>query len=1092
MTSPTVTIRVFGSTRARVDGNGVDLGSRGQRAVLARLVAAHRRVVSTDLLIEDLWAGDPPPRALGALQVHVSNLRRALEPNRPPRTPATVLVSAPPGYALVLPDEDVDVWKFESLVQAGFVDEALQLWTDEPYRETADTPWASREISRLEDLRRGAVERRAETAIRARKFADAVPDLEAVVRADPDREESVRLLAIALYRSGRQSDALSVLRTSREYLARELGVDPSPDLRTLESNILAHSVPDDRPPAPEPARRASGQNANRTATRTDAPTHTENGRPEALQTLLDAAESTNSSGLRLAWIGGEAGEGKSTLASMLTAELSSRGWNVAWGRTPEVEGAPPAWAWTEALTALIAAAGMTTSDRARLAPILPDTPHVEDAPAQPFWIGKWVAEYVGFVARHAPTLIVLDDIHRADALTVSILRQLASDIRAEHVFVVSTYRASEITEDLTSAWATLVDVPSTRLDLRGLDRRHIASVARGFGLVDIDDAALDLLAERTGGNPLFVRELVRLIASEGLSTAVHSIPTGIGDVLRRRLSRLPERTLTTLRRLSVLGRGADLDTLLATTGRDEDQLVDDLEPAVLAGLLTEPSADRVEFSHALVRDTLYFDLPHLRRRRTHARAFDVLRRRPGDLTAAAHHAALGATASTARECSAVIAAAARQAGDLGSHTEALELWLSAVETSELAAQPTDEDRVELLIPLVASLARAANTVEARARRAEAIALASRIGDRRVLLDAVTSWRAPVIWHIREGLADERVLGPVRGLLADPDTGRLDRVLLLVTSVFEVEGLDSATASAQAREAVALAEECGDPEALCMALNAFGYIAFGPDHDSERLPRARQLLSVATDNGLAEYQALAHFQLFLACNSTVDLVGARSHVREAVRYASGSALTQLLGVLSIFGALIDVVAGRYEAARARYDAVADYMDEQGSSHGFEIRYIGRLAVAIATDSYEDILPDLESLDRGLPVSVRNAWTLALARSGDLKRAREVWKNTEPYQRDYYWRGMTALRAHAAAALGDVEVCRTCYDELKPFAGTLAGVDSGSLYCGPVDAALAVAAELLELDSATQHRVCADRLVQSTKVLLAEPGWIEQAE
>ncbi|MGB3370120.1 MAG: BTAD domain-containing putative transcriptional regulator [Rhodococcus sp. (in: high G+C Gram-positive bacteria)] len=1083
MTSPSVSINVFGSTRAQIDGQRVNLGSRGQRAVLARLVAAGPRVVSTDLLIEDLWAGDPPPRALGALQVHVSNLRRALEPNRPPRTPASVLVSAPPGYALNLPDESVDVWNFEHLLDTGADESAIQLWVDGPYSEVADSSWAKIEIIRLEHLRRGAVDRHAENLMRAGRFAAASADLEAVVREAPDREESVRLLATALYYSGRQADALSVLRRSRDYLADEMGVDPSPALRTLESDILAHTVPTTIVAAPPKPRAPSTVVAA-------APTG--NGRPEELRKLLADAEAASTSRLRLAWIGGEAGDGKSTLATMLTASLVERGWNVAWGRSLEIDGAPPAWAWSEVLTELSATAGMDAAMRERLAPILPDDDQPVLGAVQPFWLGKWVADYLESVARLTPTAIVLDDIHRADALTVSILRQLASRARTERLFVVATYRRSEITEDLMSAWATLVDVPASRLELEGLGRDHIAAVAHSFGLDRITGATLDLIEERTGGNPLFVRELARLIASEGTRAAQETVPTGIGDVLRRRFSRLPERTLSTLRRLSVLGRGSDLDTLLVMTNSDEDQLLDDLEPAVLAGLLTEPATDRVHFTHALVRDTLYFDLPHLRRRRAHAHAYEVLHQRlPDDLAAHAHHAALGATPTTARAYARVIVAAARHAEAYGSHKDALALWLSAVNTLDLAPGDTGTERLELLIPLVASLARAANTVEARARRAEAIDIAVRLGDRRALLDAVTSWRAPVIWHIRGGVADERVLAPLRDLLADPEATARDRALLLVTSVFEVEGLDSTTASAQASEAVALAETIDDPEVLCMALNAFGYIAFGPDHDDDRVLRARQLLSVATEHGFADYQALAHFQLFLACNSVVDLFGARAHVKEAVRFASGTELTQLLGVLSIFGGLVDVLAGRFESARARYDAVATYMDEQGSSNGFEIRHIGRLATAIATDDYDEILRDLPALDRDLPVRVRNAWVLALARTGDLDRAREIWVETEPYQRDYYWRGMTALRAHAAAALGDIDVCRQCYDELLPYTGTFAGVDSGSLYCGPVDAALAATAAALGLDSAAEHAAAAHELIAFTREVLADPGWVDGA-
>ncbi|GAA4231492.1 DNA-binding SARP family transcriptional activator [Streptosporangium album] len=112
-------LRVLGPLQAEVDGRAVDLGTSRQRAVVARLVAAGGYVVSTDRFIDDLWRGQPPPKALAALHVYVSNLRRALEPGRPPRTPATVLVSAAPGYRLRLEPEQVDAWLFPRLVDSA-------------------------------------------------------------------------------------------------------------------------------------------------------------------------------------------------------------------------------------------------------------------------------------------------------------------------------------------------------------------------------------------------------------------------------------------------------------------------------------------------------------------------------------------------------------------------------------------------------------------------------------------------------------------------------------------------------------------------------------------------------------------------------------------------------------------------------------------------------------------------------------------------------------------------------------------------------------------------------------------------------------
>jgi DNA-binding SARP family transcriptional activator len=201
--------------RATVGGSEADLGGPRQRAVLARLAVAGGEVVSADRLVDDLWGGaDVPARGLASLQVHISHLRRALEPARARRTPASVLVSAPPGYALRLPVTSVDAWRFGELVRRAaavgpaerhvLLTDALSCWQGDAYAEVAHEPWAAPEAARLAELRLTAVEARAEADLQVGRSALIVADLERHLRDHPAREGAVRLLALALYRSGRQ------------------------------------------------------------------------------------------------------------------------------------------------------------------------------------------------------------------------------------------------------------------------------------------------------------------------------------------------------------------------------------------------------------------------------------------------------------------------------------------------------------------------------------------------------------------------------------------------------------------------------------------------------------------------------------------------------------------------------------------------------------------------------------------------------------------------------------------------------------------------------------------------------------------------
>ncbi|MDG4800984.1 BTAD domain-containing putative transcriptional regulator [Micromonospora sp. WMMD980] len=234
------------------DGAPVDLRGPRHRAVLARLIVARSRVVPVDHLVDDLWA-DPPAGAVGAVRTFVAALRRRLEPRRAPREPARLLVTDGPGYALRAAGDTVDAWRFADTVAATTdalprptldrLDAALGWWRGPGYAGL-DQPWARAERARLDELRLTAVERRAEALLALGRATDAVPDLDAHVADHPWREDGWRLLALALYRAGRQADALAVLRRARERLRDQLGLDPGPRLRRLETDLLRQTDPE--------------------------------------------------------------------------------------------------------------------------------------------------------------------------------------------------------------------------------------------------------------------------------------------------------------------------------------------------------------------------------------------------------------------------------------------------------------------------------------------------------------------------------------------------------------------------------------------------------------------------------------------------------------------------------------------------------------------------------------------------------------------------------------------------------------------------------------------------------------------------------
>ncbi|MFI6443920.1 BTAD domain-containing putative transcriptional regulator [Kitasatospora sp. NPDC050543] len=417
-----VRIQVLGALTAEVAGCRVGLGGPRQRGVLAQLLAARGEVVPVDRLIDDLWRGRPPAKAGASLQAYVSNLRRLLEPDRGPREAARILVSEPPGYAVRLPHDAVDALRFERLLAqaresgGSGLDEALGLWRGEAYAEFADEPWAATEIARLAELRLSARELRVALTLGSGRAAEAAVDALVLAEEYPLREEGWRLLALALWNGGRQADALDALRRARAVLADELGLDPGPALAQLEAAILqqrtdllglpaggwgaapardgaaAPATPILAAPLPAPPLRAvpvlvapvpdgPGSAGARAVRRPGAGAVGTAagavfvGREAELRALRQAAVDVDAGGHAVAIVTGEAGAGKSTLLGRFCAELADAGWLLATGRCPETEGAPSAWAWTEALRELARHTPPPGHLAAALAPILDEERH---------------------------------------------------------------------------------------------------------------------------------------------------------------------------------------------------------------------------------------------------------------------------------------------------------------------------------------------------------------------------------------------------------------------------------------------------------------------------------------------------------------------------------------------------------------------------------------------------------------------------------------------------------------------------------------------------------------------------------------------
>jgi predicted ATPase/DNA-binding SARP family transcriptional activator len=315
--SPMFEFRILGPVQAVRDDRELELGGPKPRALLALLLVAAGRVIPAERLAEELWAGRPPPSAAGTLRSYVSRLRTVLGPD-------AVLLGRGGGFALAAEPGLLDAARFERLAQAGRqalehdaaaaaagrFREALGLWRGRALADVAGVEPLAREAARLEEVRLLAAEGRVEADMALGRAAEVIGDLEGLVGEYPVRERLWRLLVLALYRAGRQADALAAYRRARDMLAAELGIEPGAELRALEQAVLRQQVPAPPPMARHnlPARLTSFE-----------------GRDEDLARLERMAGEA-----RLVTLTGAAGAGKTRLALEFASGVVERFGDGVW------------------------------------------------------------------------------------------------------------------------------------------------------------------------------------------------------------------------------------------------------------------------------------------------------------------------------------------------------------------------------------------------------------------------------------------------------------------------------------------------------------------------------------------------------------------------------------------------------------------------------------------------------------------------------------------------------------------------------------------------------------------------------------------
>ncbi len=730
---------LLGTLEVTDGGRAVVISAPKQRALLVALLLRANQVVSVDRLLDELWGEQPPPQALAALQAYVSRLRRALEPHRPPRAPATLLVSRAPGYLLVVDRDRYDVTRFEDSVRNGTallaagqaaeahhtLSAALNLWRGPAIAEFAGEPFAEADAARLEELRTAAVEARIEAAMALGRHGETVAELERLVVEYPLRERLWAALMLASYRAGRQAEALSAFRSCRTILIEQFGLEPGPALRALEQQILEQAPDLDwRPSAPEPnLPPVVAPPPSAAPVRTQARPLI--GRESQLE-LLDASLRQALDGSpTLALLTGDAGIGKSRLAEELAARARLARALVLCGRCFDGADAPPFWPWTQALrTALadhrpvvesaLAASGSTAE---HLAPVLPELAATTglsgvgaDQGQARFHLYGAVTAVVNALAAESGLVLIVEDLHWADPASLQLLQFAAAHAHSARLLVLATYRDAEIADGhpLVATSAALArELAVERLTLDGMAMHEVERFVDALTGTAAGPRVARAVHSRTEGNPFFVSELVRLLDSEGAlhdegATARSPVPLGVRDVIRRRLARLPEQTNALLTVAAVIGPDFDLSLLGVVAGLDADTVIDAIDVALVSGVVTQVADQlgRYRFQHSLVRETVYAALTAPRRARLHARvgqALEAMRGRDDQsvvLELAAHYSSAADVTGADEALPWVIEAAEVAIGRLA-YEQAEELLRRALVLLTATRAGADRDRREL-------------------------------------------------------------------------------------------------------------------------------------------------------------------------------------------------------------------------------------------------------------------------------------------------------------------------------------------------------------------------------------------------------------
>ena len=790
------------------------------------------------------------------------------------------------------------------------------------------------------------------------------------------------------------------------------------------------------------------------------------------ETELDALESSLAEAAaghgRMIMLVGEPGIGKTRLAEELAHSAHRHGAMVEWGFCWENEGAPPLWPWIQVIRGQIdrgdarTALSQTRAVAVDIAqaipevrewiPDLPDDPHLEGDQAR-FRLFDGITTLLRHTSATQPLVLILEDLHWADKLSLLALEFLMRAIRNLPVLIIGTCRdvglggghpLAELLGELARHQCF------TRLDLRGLSK---SNVARFLELTVTEPAPASLAARvlhETGGNPFFVVEIARLLVASDRQTledeAQLQIPQSVRDVIARRLSRLSPECNHVLTLACVLGREFDLNVLGRVSKLAGGELLRVLEEAAAAQLIRDVSGAvaRYTFSHGLIRETLYSGLTIARRVRLHHNVGLAIEHYFGPesdrhFAELAYHFTQAAPNGDADKAVHYGRRAGRSATTRLAYEEATAHYERALATLE-TWKPADETmQCEVLLALGKAQIRADQTEEVREETFQrAAGLARKLGSPDQLARAALGLGARVFFHRAPNARLTRHLEEALETLdATADVLRARILSQLTIAVF---WSDRARSSSLSREAVDIARRIGDPALLAHALYSRHWTLWGPDDLDERIAVDQEMVHVAEQAQKRELAMAGRTWQIVNAFEMGDVVAVKRELDAAAQLAEDLRQPFYLWWHTTFRTMQALLEGHFEEAESLARQALDIGQRVRDPAAVLVFACQTFLVLRERGRLHQVKGLAKDLVEQFPFAPGGRCVLALLYT-ETGRAPEARALVNDLARDGFdslsadpgWLIALAILADTCAELRDAEHAAILYDMIKPFAG-----------------------------------------------------------